>query len=90
MRRILIIIGAAVACGPAPARVVPTPRGVRVEGGAKLGWSTKRVITKQPPGTLIAQDGTVCRVTADRLDHTTVPADIACDWQQGNLAPAGP
>ena len=83
MKRILIV-ACVVACGPR-AQVSPTSSGgVRVDQGARLGWSTKRVLTKQEPSTLIAQDGTICRVTPDRFKDTQVGRDTACDWQPGN------
>ena len=81
MKKILVVF-ACVACGPA-ARVSPTPGGVRVDQ-SRIGWSTKRVITKQEPSTLLAQDGTICRVSADRFKDTQVGRDTACDWQPGN------
>ena len=78
---VAILIGVG-ACRPG-ARVSPTPGGVRVDE-ARLGWATKRVLTKQEPSTLIAQDGTICRVTADRFKSTEIGRDTACNWQPGN------
>ena len=87
MKRFMFVIAAAVACGPGPAQVSPTPSGgVRVEK-TRLGWATKRVLTKQEPSTLIAQDGTICRVSSDRFKDTQVGRDTSCDWQPGNPAP---
>lgn len=83
MRKMLFVIPAAVACGPG-AQVSPTPGGVRVGQPAYIGWATKRVLTKQEPSTLLAQDGTICRVTADRFKSTEIGRDTACDWQPGN------
>lgn len=81
MRRILVLL-ACVACGPG-ARVRPTAGGVTVDQ-ARIGWATKRVITKQEPSTLLAQDGTICRVSPDRFKDTQVGRDTTCDWQPGN------
>lgn len=61
----------------------PTPGGVRVDQ-PRLGWATKRVLTKQEPSTLIAQDGTICRVTAERFKSTEIGRDTECNWQPGN------
>jgi hypothetical protein len=83
--RFLFVIAAAVACSPG-ARVSPTTGGVRVDQ-ARIGWGTKRVLTKQEPSTLIAQDGTICRVTPDRFKDTQVGRDTSCDWQPGNPPP---
>src|SRR5690348_12596779 len=85
VRRILFVTAGAVACAAGPARVIPAPSGgITVEQGAQLGWATKRVLTKQAPSTLIAQDGTVCRVSPDRFKDTQVGRDTACEWQLGN------
>ena len=81
MRKLFVVV-ACVACGPAT-QVRPAPGGVRVDQ-PRLGWSTKRVMTKQEPSTLLAQDGTICRVSADRFKDTQVGRDTACDWQPGN------
>jgi hypothetical protein len=48
-----------------------------------LGWATKRVISKQNPETLVADDGTVCRVAPDRYASTEVKAMVSCNWQPG-------
>lgn len=60
-----------------------TKGGVSVRNGS-VGWATKRALTKQPPETIIAQDGSVCRVAAQRYADTKVGDDVACDWQPGN------
>ena len=83
MKRILVVVTCAVACAPG-AQVRPTPGGVRVDEHAYIGWATKRVLTKQEPSTLLAQDGTICRVSADRFKSTQIGRDTACDWQPGN------
>ena len=80
--RIFVVVGCVIACSPAT-HVSPTPGGVRVDQ-PRLGWATKRVLTKQEPETLIAQDGTICRVTSDRFRDTQVGRDTVCDWQPGN------
>ena len=77
-----MVIAGVVACSPA-AHVTPTAGGVRVDQ-PRLGWATKRVLTKQEPSTLIAQDGTICRVAPDRFKDTQVGRDTLCDWQPGN------
>ena len=92
MRNFLIrttIIGTALACGPHPPRAVLSPGGaVGVQSGIRLGWAAKRVVTKDPPSTLVAEDGTVCRVAPDRYADTKAGQTINCDWQLGNPVPA--
>jgi hypothetical protein len=64
-----------------------TPRtaggGFGVQVGPQLGWATKRVLSKQSPETLVAEDGTVCRVAPDRYASTEVKAMVSCEWQPG-------
>jgi len=59
------------------------PEGYGVSTGVNIGWSTKRIVTKQPPETLVAEDGTVCRVSPDRYKDTDLKALVQCDWQLG-------
>ena len=59
-----------------------------MQSGVRLGWASKRVVTKDPPSTLVAEDGTVCRVAPDRYADTKVGRAINCDWQLGNPIPA--
>lgn len=92
LRSLILLLPLAVAAGgcasAGPARVETTPGGgVAVVGGMQLGWARKVVATKQPPETLVARDGTVCRVAPDRYNDTAPGALIDCDWQPG-AAPA--
>jgi hypothetical protein len=48
---------------------------------ARLGLYTKKVVTKREPDTLIAEDGTICRVSAERYRETRVGAAAYCNWQ---------
>ena len=43
--------------------VEPGPGGGIVVKSDRLGWYTKKVVTKQPPETLFAEDGTICRLS---------------------------
>ena len=54
--------------------------GVVVES-APLGWGTKEVVTKRAPETLVARDGTICRVAPDRFRDTETGALVRCNWQ---------
>jgi hypothetical protein len=90
MRRLpmALLLASLAACGAGPARLVTTPRGeVGVESGPDLGDGIKRVTTKHPPATLVAEDGTVCRVSPDRYAATAVGARVRCDWQLGAPQP---
>jgi hypothetical protein len=81
------LVAVVIACAPGPPRVIPRSGGVGVEQGVVLGWAWKRVLTKDPPATLVAEDGTVCRVAPDRYADTKVGRGINCDWQLGNPEP---
>ena len=70
--------------------VEPKPGGgVTVRNGG-IGWGTKVILTKHPPETVIAEDGTVCRVAADRYKDSAVGRPFACDWQPGNPVDSPP
>jgi hypothetical protein len=76
-------------CAAAPTRVSTgrPPGAVRLERGTPLGWATKQVATKEPPATLVATDGTVCRVAEERYARTDAGAVVACEWQLAAPAP---
>jgi hypothetical protein len=71
------------ACARQPVHVGADPAtgSVRVQTGARLGFAPKRVVSKEPPGTLVASDGTVCRVAAERYERTKLGKAAACSWQ---------
>ncbi|HUQ99860.1 MAG TPA: hypothetical protein VM166_10420 [Gemmatimonadaceae bacterium] len=80
-----LISGFGVAACTAPATITPrtTNGGFGVQVGPQLGLATKRVMYKQAPETLVADDGTVCRVAPDRYASTEVKAMVSCEWQPG-------
>jgi hypothetical protein len=76
-------LGAAACLAPGT-QVQAGPGGaVSIVGGTRVGWATKVVLTKQPPETLVADDGTVCRVAPDRYRETEPGSLIACPWNLG-------
>lgn len=80
---VLAFIGAictAVACSSRPLVIEPAPNGAVIRN-AKTGLYTKEVMTKKEPDTLLAADGTFCRVPADRYKETAVHAMVYCNWQ---------
>ena len=81
MKRVFVVVACVVACGPG-AQVRPTGGGLRVDEGY-IGWAKKRVLTKQEPSTLLAQDGTICRVSEERFKSTEIGRDTECNWQPG-------
>jgi hypothetical protein len=67
-------------CGPRPPVIEATPSGAVVRS-ARLGLYTKAVLTKKEPDTFLADDGTICRVPADRFRDTPVHTLVYCNWQ---------
>jgi hypothetical protein len=67
-------------CGTRPPVIEPGPHGAVVTS-ARIGMYTKSVMTKKEPDTLLADDGTICRVSADRFRDTAVHTLAYCNWQ---------
>jgi hypothetical protein len=61
--------------------VEPGQRGGVTVKSARLGWYTKKVVAKRAPETLLADDGTICRVAPDRFRATDTGAAVYCNWQ---------
>ena len=83
-RTMLVGFAAALATGVAcrPARYVEAaPGGGIVMKADRLGWYTKKVVTRRPPETLFAEDGTICRLSPERFRNTKVGALLYCNWQ---------
>jgi hypothetical protein len=57
-----------------------TPNGAVVRS-ARIGLYTKAVLTKKEPDTLMADDGTICRVPPDRFRDTAANSLVYCNWQ---------
>lgn len=67
-------------CGGRPPVIEATPNGAVVRS-ARIGVYTKAVLTKKEPDTLLADDGTICRVPPDRFRDTAVNSLVYCNWQ---------
>jgi hypothetical protein len=48
--------------------------------GPQPGYAIKRVIEKLRPTTLVGDDGSVCRTSAERFTGAVVGKWIACEW----------
>jgi hypothetical protein len=66
----LLVSGCASALGPAA-----TPD----EFGALT--SAKELVAKRAPETLIARDGSICRVSPDRFEDADVGQTLRCRWR---------
>jgi hypothetical protein len=58
------------------------PGRATLTAGPQLGYSVKRVVGKERAGELLADDGSVCRTSAERYEATAVGRWISCDWKQ--------
>ena len=83
MRLLVVNAGAALllsGCSGRPPLIEATPTGAVVRS-ARTGLYTKAVLTKKEPDTFLADDGTICRVPADRFRDTAVHTLVYCNWQ---------
>ncbi len=56
------------------------PTSFHLSAGPQPGYAIKRVIDKQEPTLLLADDGSVCRTSVERFSRTRTGKWIACDW----------
>ncbi|HEX6435359.1 MAG TPA: hypothetical protein VFZ87_14015 [Gemmatimonadales bacterium] len=56
------------------------PDGLFLSAGPQPGYGIKRLIEKQHPATLMADDGSVCRTSRERFDRAKEGRWIACVW----------
>jgi hypothetical protein len=48
--------------------------------GAQPGYAVKLVRAKRPPTEVVGDDGSLCRLTAERFVDVKVDSWIACEW----------
>jgi hypothetical protein len=68
-------------CAAQPDQVF-VARGRLISGssGAQPGYTLKMVRAKQTPAEVIGDDGSLCRLTADRFARVEVGDWLACTW----------
>lgn len=83
-----LVTGAGACAPPQPLAIPGRDGGPRQTGGARTGraprdvrMDAKRVAGKEPPTTLIAEDGTKCVVTENRYRETNVGDEAWCVWR---------
>lgn len=74
----LLFTAFAASCRPP---FVEAGRNGAVIRSSKIGLYTKEVVAKQPPETLIAGDGTSCRVSPDVYKGSAEHTLVYCSWQ---------
>jgi hypothetical protein len=87
----LLLTCMSTACGPPRPMAIPGASGrggPRQTGSSTTGagpndvrMDVKRVAGKEPPTTLIAEDGTKCIVTESRFRETEVGNKAVCAWR---------
>jgi hypothetical protein len=81
MRFALVLISICLASSCArPNYAEHWPGHFAILAGPQPGFAIKHVIDKQRPATLVADDASVCRTSAERFTRTRVGKWIACDW----------
>ena len=76
---LLIALGTIAACAR-PDYAQRWPDSFTVSAGPRPGYAIKRVVEKQDSITLIGDDGSVCRTSAQRVAATALGSWIACNW----------
>jgi hypothetical protein len=56
------------------------PTEFRLSAGPQPAFAIKPVVEKQKPAVLVADDGSVCRTSAERFARTKVGKWISCNW----------
>jgi hypothetical protein len=74
--------GPSPADGPGlPSPGAPIPQGTANGTTVETRMTRKRVAAKEEPTTLVADDRTRCRVTAQKYRDTAIGDQVLCDWQ---------
>jgi hypothetical protein len=56
-----------------------------LSAGPQPGFAIKRILGRQPPATLVADDGSVCRTSRERFTRTKEGRWIFCSWNLPTL-----
>jgi hypothetical protein len=77
-----LLIALLLVCGCAShADHVFSARGLLVgSSGALPGYGIKLVRAKEAPTTVLGDDGSICRLTAERFDQVDVGDWLSCEW----------
>jgi hypothetical protein len=67
-------------CSPLADQVFIAPGLFAGSSGAQPGYAIKLVRAKEAPSTAVGDDGSVCRLTAERFTRVQVDQWLACEW----------
>lgn len=73
------------ACTPALGRGTPQTSTAPPTAGTRAGAAppaTKRVAAKRAPGTLVAEDATLCEMAPELFSGTGVGTMVRCSWMR--------
>jgi hypothetical protein len=86
MRKVIVFAATCLVSSCARADHAHTlPGRFALSAGPQPGYAIKRVVEKQGPITLVADDGSVCRTSRARFAATKAGRWIACDWTLPSL-----
>ncbi len=81
MRASLILaLGLTCGCSPRADQVFAAAGLLTGSSGAQPGYAIKLVLDKEPPSTIFGDDGSVCRLTAQRYGEVDPGDWLACEW----------
>jgi hypothetical protein len=82
MRLSLLLVGLSLVwgCTPRADRVFAAPGVLTGSSGALPGYGVKLVEAKEAPSTVVGDDGSVCRLTAERYAEVDAGDWVACEW----------
>jgi hypothetical protein len=78
---LLLAVSSLGGCAPRADQVFVAPgRLVTGSSGAQPGYAIKLVRAKDPPSEVVGDDGSRCRLTAERYTRVEVGDWLACEW----------
>jgi hypothetical protein len=75
-----LLVACAISCCARADYAETWPTSFQLSAGPQPGFAIKPVVEKQKPAVLVADDGSVCRTSAERFARTRVGKWISCDW----------
>lgn len=77
---LLFAVSLAWGCSPRADQVFSAPGLLTGSSGGQPGYAIKLVRVKEAPSTVIGDDGSVCRLTAERFTQVHEGDWVGCEW----------
>jgi hypothetical protein len=77
---LLVAVSLTCGCSARAVRVFAAPGILTGSSGAQPGYAIKLVVAKEAPSTAVGDDGSLCRLTAERFTRVDVHDWLACEW----------